>query len=232
VVDCAEMERKPEIVLAEDEPAIREGLAVLFESEGYAVRTAANGEEALARVAESRPDLLLLDVMMPKKNGYAVCAEVRKADAELPILFLTAKDGDADELRGLSLGADDYVSKTASEQVLLARIAAALRRAKPQLPRGSFAFGSWQVDAVNLTMEAGGRRAPLSLREVELLRTLSDRPGELFARDSLVAKLWGRDFEGGDDVLTVAVSRLREKLGADAARIRTVSGKGYSYDGK
>ena len=117
-----------EILVAEDESAIREGLCALLESEGYTVRAAVDGEDALRLFRECRPDLVLLDVMMPKKNGYAVCSEIRSSDQDVPILFLTAKDGDSDELRGLTLGADDYISKTSSQPVLLARIAAVLNR--------------------------------------------------------------------------------------------------------
>lgn len=219
------------ILLAEDEPFVREGLVALLESEGYEVGAARNGEEALALFRARRPDLLLLDVMMPGLSGYDVCRMVRAEDRTLPILFLTAKDGDADELIGLGLGADDYVSKTTSERVKLARIASALRRACAQdgLSHGDFPFASWTVDAANCRLVRGAEVVELSAREVEILRCLRQRPGEIFSRDYLITRFWGIDFEGCENVLTVTLHRLREKLGSDAPRIVTAPRKGYYY---
>ena len=108
-----------EILLVDDERTVREGLKRLLESEGFAVRTARDGVDALAKLSDKRPDAVLLDVMMPKLNGFALCTELRKTDALLPVVFLTAKDSEADEIRGMGLGADDYVSKSAGEEVLL-----------------------------------------------------------------------------------------------------------------
>ena len=227
-----------DILLAEDEAAIREGLAALLESEGYAVRAVADGVAALEAFRARRPGLLLLDVMMPRKNGYAVCAEVRASDPRVPVLFLTAKDGDADELRGLSLGADDYIPKTASEPVLLARIARAVQRTRAlEMANGDdarsegeegFVFGDWRVDTVRYRLVGGdGRSADLSLRELELLRHFHRHPGEVATRDFLLTRFWGLDFEGGEAALSTAIARLREKLGSSAARIETVRGVGY-----
>ena len=119
------------VLVADDESAIREGLAALLQSEGFDVVTAVDGVEALARFRERRPHLVLLDVMMPRMNGYCACAEIRRLDSAVPVIFLTAKNGEAEELRGLTCGADDYVSKTASQQILLARVASVLKRAGP-----------------------------------------------------------------------------------------------------
>lgn len=226
---------RADILLAEDEAAIREGLATLLESEGYAVRTAQDGVAALEAYRVRRPDLLLLDVMMPRKNGYAVCAEVRAADPRVPVLFLTAKDGDADELRGLSLGADDYIPKTASEPVLLARIARAIQRTRGVAGGGharsgdeGFAFGGWRVDTVRYCLVGKGvQTVDLSLRELEMLRHFGRHPGEVVTRDFLLTRFWGVDFEGGEAALSTAIARLREKLGPAAARIETVRGVGY-----
>lgn len=228
------MEREIEILLAEDEPVIREGLVVLLESEGYVVRAAADGDEALKLFGARRPDLVILDVMMPKRNGYMVCTEIRKVDASIPVLFLTAKAGDLDELRGLSLGADDYISKTVSQPVLLARIAAVARRVRmaqdAAASGGTFRAGTWTVDAVSCCLVgADGQRLELSLREVELLRFLVEHPNETLTRDFLVTKLWGLDYEGDENALSVAVCRLREKLGPSGDLIQTVHRKGYRY---
>lgn len=222
-------EARREILLAEDEPAIREGLKTLLEGEGYAVRTASDGEEALAAFRARKPDLLLLDVMMPKQNGYAVCREVRKVDTATPILFLTAKDDEADELRGMSLGGDDYVSKTASEPMLLAHIAALLRRTGG-VAEVVFGFGDWRVDAASCRLvSVDGARVDVSLREVELLRWFASHPGEVFSRDALESRFWGVEFLGGEGSLSMAIGRLRAKLGASGALIESVYGVGYRY---
>lgn len=220
------------ILLAEDEPMVREGLVILLESEGYEVRAAQDGEEALAMFRARRPDLLLLDVMMPKMSGYDVCRAVRAEDATLPVVFLTAKDGDADELRGLNLGADDYVSKTASERVKLARIASALRRAaaRGDEARGNFRFADILVDAANFRLVGpDGRVEDVSPREVEILRCLVRHPGDVLSRDFLITRFWGVDFEGNENVLTVTMHRLREKLGPSGALIVTAVRKGYYF---
>jgi len=221
-----------EILVVDDEPAIREGLRALLESEGYAVRTAGDGEEALRLYRDRRPDLLLLDVMMPRLNGYAVCAEVRRHDPDIPILFLTAKDAELDELRGFSIGADDYMSKTSAEAVKLARIAAALRRGPSSSIPSSFKFGGCRIDTVEMRIILpDGSFNEISPREVEILRCFFVHAGEVLSRDFLITHFWGRDFEGGDAVLTVALHRLREKLGDDASLIKTVSRQGYRFEG-
>ncbi len=219
----------PEILVADDEQSIREGLGALLESEGYRVRMASDGVEALRMCEERRPDLLLLDVMMPCLGGYAVCERLRRSDASLPIVFLTAKDSDVDELRGLSAGADDYIPKTAPEAIKLARIAAVLRRAAYAAPV-SFMFGSRRVDAAQMRIVAqDGSSCDVSQRELAILRFLISHPGEVFSRDFLLTKFWGVDFDGGDSALTVALHRLREKLGGDATLLETVARQGYRY---
>lgn len=228
------MAAQTEILIAEDEPVIREGLVELLQSEGYVVRAAVDGVQALEMFHERHPDVVLLDAMMPRKNGYVVCSEIRAVDASLPILFLTAKDGDADELRGLALGADDYVSKTTSLAILLARVAAVVRRAQIRTATGAsnghFRIGCWDVDAVNcMLVSESGERRELSFREVELLRFLVRHPGETHSRDSLLTKFWGRDFDGDENVLSVTVCRLREKLGPSGDCIQTLHRKGYRY---
>lgn len=222
--------RVAEILLAEDEAAIREGLVALLESEGYSVRAVADGQAALEAFRARRPDLLLLDVMMPRRSGYAVCAEIRTLDAGVPVLFLTAKAGDMDELRGLSLGADDYIPKTAPEQVLLLRIARAVERTRlhADVSSGDFDFGIWRIDALRYRMsEPGGDQVDLSLRELEMLRYFRRHAGEILARDFLLTRFWGADFDGGEAALSTAIARLREKLGPSGGVIETVRGIGY-----
>ena len=223
-----------DILVAEDESAIREALVALFESEGYAVRAAADGEAAMRLFNERCPDLVLLDVMMPRKNGYAVCSEIRGVNRRVPILFLTAKDGDADELRGLLLGADDYIAKTSSMPVLLARVAAVLARAQraTDLQSGDFDFAGCHVDSSCLCLNLpDGSSVELALREVEMLRCFVQHPGEVLSRDFLFTRFWGRNFVGDDTTLSVAIRRLREKLGPAASRIETIYGGGYRFIG-
>ncbi|MGN0853750.1 MAG: response regulator transcription factor [Kiritimatiellia bacterium] len=222
-----------EILLAEDNRAIREGLVVLLESEGYEVRAAQDGMAAMELYHARRPDLILLDVAMPKRSGYAVCEAIRKTDTSTPILFLTAKDGDMDELRGLSIGADDYISKTASEPILLARIAGAARRVKSRQEEkpGVFKLGSCLVDGNNYRVTSpSGRQSDLSLNELRLIHLFADNPDELLTRDYLITQVWGIEWEGEESALTVGISRLREKLGSDGIRIQTVYGQGYRFN--
>ena len=220
------MPRAADILLADDERALRVFLKEALERRGFSVRCAPDGERALAMYRARRPDLLLLDVMMPGTGGYAVCEAVRREDAETPVLFLTALDSEADELRGLGAGADAYVSKTVSEEVLVARISAALRRSD-RLQSG-FGFGEWRVDPLRLSMRnLRGETAALSEREVLLLRAFAGHHGEVFGGDMLLTRYFGG---GGDASLRVAMSRLRAKLGAAGADIRSVHGVGYAYD--
>ena len=221
-----------EILVAEDESAIREGLCALLESEGYTVRAAVDGEDALRLFGECRPDLVLLDVMMPKKNGYAVCSEIRSSDQDVPILFLTAKDGDSDELRGLTLGADDYISKTSSQPVLLARIAAVLNRVRRtgDSSMGDFDFADWHVDVARFRLESpAGESVELTLREIAILRYLASHPDEILSRDFLLTRFCGGNFDGKESTLSTAIRRLREKLGDAGVRIESVYGSGYRY---
>ena len=211
------------ILLAEDQRSIRDALTILLESEGYEVCAVANGAEALARYQMRRPDLLLLDIMMPKKSGHDVCQA---------ILFHTVKDGVEDELIGLGLGADDYIAKTAPERVKLARIASALRRVSNAGERTdcTFAFGPWRVDGMNDRLRgAQGEVVPLTTRDVEMLRCFALHPGEVFSHDYLLARFWGADYDGNDNALAIGLCRLREKLGEAGRLLRTVSGKGYCY---
>ena len=220
----------PDLIVADDERVIRQSIVGLLESNGYAVRSAKNGEEAERLYRERRPDLMLLDVMMPKGTGYEVCETVRKTDVETPVLFLTALDSDVDELKGLGVGADAYISKTVSNEVLLARIAAAIRRHRHDEPTGDFAFADWHVEAAKLSMRRmTGDAVPLNEREVALLRWFAGHSGEVFSRDFLLAKFWGASFDGADSTLSIAILRLREKLGADAAGLKSVRGSGYVW---
>ncbi len=220
-----------EILVVDDEPDIRDGLCALLESEGYRVRSAADGVEALRLCRERRPDLLLLDVMMPRLGGYAVCEAVRREAPDIPVVFLTAKDAEVDELMGRSAGADDYIPKTAAQPIKLARIAAVLRRSALASSTADFMFGRCRVDSAQMRIfPSDGSVCDISPRELAILRFFRDRPGEVASRDFLLTRFWGIDFEGGDSALTVALHRLRGKLGPDASPLKTVSRQGYRFE--
>ena len=221
------------ILIVDDDPDIRKVLEILLK-EKYFVSQAADGPSAIDYIrANPQTDLVILDVMMPGMNGYDVCSEIRARDAEVPILFLTAKGGDAEEFRGLSLGADDFIVKTSSPRVLLARVARILQRAggdRGEPEDGSFSFAGWQVDTVRFRLVSDDGPGPeLSMREIELMRLLARHPGEVFSRDALFTQFWGVDFKGNESTLSVAISRLRNKLGAGADHLEAVWGRGYRY---
>ena len=222
-----------EILFAEDDADIRKWVAVALETEGYAVRTVPDGEAALAAYAAQRPDLLMLDIMMPKRDGVSVCAEIRRRDAALPILMLTARTAERDKIAGLGAGADDYMTKPFGLGELLARIAALLRRARLvpfQPPRADapFRLGAHMIDGARLTVIApDGTETPLAAREYELLRLLAAHPGEVLRRNDILEELWGVAFHGNTRTLDQHVALIRRKLGTDAARIETVRNVGY-----
>ena len=217
-----------DILLAEDDRVVRKTLVALFEKAGYSVRAFRDGSRTIAAFNESRPDLVVLDVMMPVMDGLSACREIRKTDGETPILFLTALDTEKDELAGLGLGADDYVSKSASDEVLLARVAALLRRVAQPSASGDFDFGPWHVDASRFVMTRGKKRESLVEREIAILRMFASHPGEVFNRDYMLTKFWGGDEGANDNTLSLAMFKLREKLGG-ACSIDTVRGVGYAY---
>ena len=227
-----------EILVAEDEANIREALVDLLESEGYAVRAVSDGAETLAEYAKKRPDLLLLDVNMPKMNGFDVCREIRMSDARLPIVMLTARVEEIDKVRGLERGATDYVTKPYGMNELLARVAAHLRQASAYAAAGTpaaehsatFRFGSHTVDAKRFVLVDGRKHTtPLSEREVQLLRHFVDHPGEVAKRDDLLNLYWGYDYGGVTRTVDQHVAVLRKKLGGDGDHIETVPRIGYRF---
>ena len=227
-----------DILVADDTRAIRNALVILLEEEGHTVRLASDGETALAECKRKRPDLLLLDIMMPKKNGYQVLKQIRRDDPSLPVIFLSAKGSPADVSLGLDLGSDDYLPKPFDSEVLVSRIKAVLRRTKPTaapavaaLVHGEdFMVGSHRVDMKrHLLVDSKGREEALSVREIQLLRCLTAHPGEVAMREQLLSELWGYSFTGTTRALDQVILHLRRKLGKDAVRIETVHGAGYRY---
>ena len=232
-----------DILVVDDEKNIRESLVDLLESEGYGVRTAADGAAALEAYAQRRPDLMVLDVMMPKKSGYDVCREIRKTDLRLPIIMLTAKTQEVDEVLGLERGASDYVTKPFSIQALLARVAAHLRQADAYSAaerdaRGCaepeevvFAFGSHTVYPERYRLvDARKREQDLTQREIDVLRYLAERQGKVASRIDIWEEFWPDDVETSR-VVDMLIMGLRKKLGKDGALIEAVRGVGYRYVG-
>ena len=236
-----------DILVADDTLSIRNALAILLDEEGHSVRLASNGDEALAEYAKKRPDMLLLDIMMPKKNGYRVLKHIREMDPSLPIIFLSAKGSPADIALGLNLGSDDYLPKPFDRDVLVSRIKAVFRRTvgasvnvPPQAPSAAeppkdveecdFCIGSHRVDVKRyVIVDRKGREEVISLREKELLRYFAAHPGEVVSRESLLKEFWGMNFGGTTRTVDQHVLNIRRKLGKDADCIETVYGIGYRY---
>ena len=227
--------RAHRILVVEDDDNIRHGLAALLTANGYAVDEAGDGEAGLAAFARAKPDLVLLDVMMPGMNGYDVCRAIRKDDTRTPIVMLTAKDDEIDKVLGLELGADDYIVKPFGVRELLARLAAVLRRTAPAAPDSaaegaeSFAFGSDRVDAARYELvRKDGSRVGLSARELALLRLFAAEAGKALTRDHLLNAVWGVSYFGSTRTLDQHIAQLRKKL-TDARAIETLHGIGYRY---
>jgi len=221
------------ILVAEDDPNILEGLATLLASEGYDVATAKNGAEALEKFRRRKPDLLLLDVMMPEKSGYDVCRELRATDTTTPVIMLTAKGEELDKVLGLTLGADDYVTKPFGVRELLARVAAVLRRGK-SAPLATtteiFEFAGLSVDPRRYCVVVKGKEISLSDRELKLIVFMHAHPGEVLTRDQLLNAVWGINYFGNTRTLDQHIAQLRKKLGS--AVIETVHGIGYRVAGQ
>ena len=220
-----------DILIADDERVVREGLRELLASEGFSVRTARDGREALAKFDEHHPDLVVLDVMMPKMNGFLACEEIRRRNRAVPVIFLTAKDTEADQVRGLGLGADDYIAKDAGEAVLLARIKRAVERMRVmgETPEEEVVrIGAVTVDVRTFTVsDDKGVRAWLTQTETKLLKILLQAGGAGVGIDALIDELRGNGFACEDAMLYTHVCRLRRKLGREGRRIVCRRGIGY-----
>ena len=223
-----------EILVVDDERVLRDGIKAVLSGEGFEVRTARDGDEALRKIAEKRPDLVLLDVMMPKMNGFRCCERIRETDRILPVIFLTAKDAEADQVRGIGLGADDFVSKSASDAVLLARINRALERssafgeASRRVSGTTIALGAVSVDMRTfVVMEKGREVSRLTRTEADILKLFDSQRGELVLSDDIITELRGKGFACEDTMLYMHISNLRKKLGAAADFIITRHGFGY-----
>jgi two-component system, OmpR family, response regulator ParR len=222
-----------DILLIEDDARLAELTATYLEQNGLRVSVESRGDRALERFAQVRPRLVLLDLLLPGKDGLAICRELRRAH-EVPILILTARDTDFDHVIGLETGADDYVMKPVEPMVLLARVRALLRRAErngaANEPRHDLQLGTLRISETSREVWLRDQPIPLTTQEFELLTLLARRAGELVSRDEVFRSMRGIDYDGIDRSIDGRVSKLRRKLGDDAAaptRIKTVWGKGY-----
>jgi DNA-binding response OmpR family regulator len=222
----------PRVLLIEDDPSVREGVELGLRRRGHEVRTAATGESGLAALAEFRPDLLLLDLMLPGMNGVQVCRRVRE-DSQLPIIMLTARGDDFDVVIGLEAGADDYIVKPARTEVIEARIRAVLRRMEAPGGRPSVEFhGDLAVDRAGLTVAKNGERLALAPSEMKLLLHLSAAPEQVFSRQQLLEHVWEHSYHGDARLVDACVRGLRNKIEdipGSPRYIQTLRGFGYRF---
>jgi DNA-binding response OmpR family regulator len=233
------------ILIVEDDVGILTGLVDLLGDEGYEVSSAVDGGEALEKYSQEQPALILLDIMIPEKSGYDVCREIRKADSRTPILMLTAKGEEVDKVVGLELGADDYIVKPFGVNELLARIRAALRRARSASADPSekaepaadpesryIKVGDAEVDLLSFRGLRGKKEIVFTKREIDMLRYFVDRPGEVIPRARLLEDIWGIRYEGTTRTLDQHIAKLRQKIEkapSQPRHILTVHGVGYRF---
>jgi two-component system phosphate regulon response regulator PhoB len=225
---------KPRVLIVEDEAALVTMLRYNLEKEGFEVAEATDGEEALLRIAEIRPDVVLLDWMLPLVSGIEVCRQIRRAPQTrtLPVIMLTARGEEADRVRGLNSGADDYIVKPFSPSELVARVRAVMRRAQPATAEEVLRYADIVMDLAAHRVTRGERAVHLGPTEFRLLRFLMQHPGRVFSREQLLDAVWGHDVYVEPRTVDVHIRRLRKALNGpdDIDIVRTVRSAGYSLD--
>ena len=224
------------ILVADDDRNICELLRMYLEKEGYAVVLASNGEEALLKFDEEEPDIILLDVMMPKLDGWQVCRELRKK-SECPIIMITAKGETFDKVLGLELGADDYVVKPFEPKEIVARVKAVLRRtgkANSENDKKEVSYDKLSVNMTKYELKVDGKVIDTPPKELELLFHLASNPNRVYTRDQLLDEVWGFEYYGDSRTVDVHIKRLREKLEGVSEKwsLKTVWGVGYKFETK
>ena len=219
------------ILIVEDEANIRELLRLYLEREGYTVLEAENGVEGIKKWKSDKPDMLLLDVMMPVMDGWEVCREIR-AESDVPIIMLTAKGETADRVSGLEMGADDYIVKPLEMPEVIARVRAVFRRIAPDDAPEKLSFDNLVIDKQACDLVIKGKRVDAPPKEIELLYFLASSPNRVFTRAQLLDEVWGFDYFGDTRTVDVHVKRLREKLEgvSDKWSLKTVWGVGYKFE--
>lgn len=226
----------PTILIADDNRQITSILEEYAKKEGYLPIIALDGREAIDLFMTHAPDIVLLDVMMPKMDGFEVCREIRKT-SNVPVIMITARGEDFEKIMGLDIGADDYIVKPFSPGEVMARVRAVLRRmARPEIQnRQIFSYDNLKIDPDNYTVAVGQQDVSLTKKEVELLWTLATNRGKVFSRDNLLNSLWGYDYYGDSRTVDSHIKRLRAKLDEyrhDNWDIKTIWGVGYKFEGK
>jgi DNA-binding response OmpR family regulator len=224
------------VLVVDDEPVVRDVLSRYLERDGFEVHTAADGEDAIARFEATDPDLVLLDLMLPRLDGFGVFRAIR-ARSESPVIMLTARGEVTDRIVGLDVGADDYIAKPFSPSEVAARVRAVIRRARRDGTRGTdgrvLRFGQLEIEPGTRKVRVGGKPIQLTPKEFELLHFLGAHPRTVFSRYQLLDELWDAAFEGDPSTVTVHIRRLREKLETDPSHPRhlvTVWGAGYRFE--
>jgi len=219
------------ILIVEDDEAIAFGLERNLRFEGYDVQVATDGETGLQLAIDGRLDLIILDIMLPKVNGYEICETLRKNGIETPVIFLSAKVREIDKVTGLDLGGDDYITKPFGLRELLARVKTILRRSRDdqECPR---VFGDIEVDLAGQVVKKKGKKIPLTAKEFELLKFLISRSGKVLPRETILRQVWGFDYFGTARTIDNFINRLRQKIEDDIEQPRyilTVRGTGYKF---
>lgn len=226
--------RAPRILIVEDEGSLTTLLTYNLEAEGYEVEAVDNGDEAELRLAESPPDLVILDWMLPGVSGLEICRRLRAREnlRDMPVIMLTARGEETERVRGLSVGADDYVVKPFSTPELMARVRALLRRSRPERVAAKLSLGDIDLDRDTRRVRRSGREIHLGPTEFRLLEYFMEKPGRVFTRAQLLDSVWGMSAEIDERTVDVHVGRLRKALirGREKDPIRTVRGSGYSFD--
>ena len=227
------MSGRKRLLVVDDEKDILDLLRYNLEKEGYDVVTARNGEEALAKVT-ARTDLVLLDLMMPVLDGFETTKRLKSdaATARIPVIFLTARSGEVDEIQGLELGAEDYIQKPISTRKLLARVKAVLRRREEAPPPGGgevVRAGPIEITRSTFTVRVRGKELFFPRKEFEVLALLASSRGRVFSREMILNTVWGADVVVIDRTIDVHIRKIREKLGSDADMIETIKGVGYRF---
>lgn len=221
------------ILICDDQQMIHETLKVYMENEGFTCCSAYDGEQALEMYESQKPDLIILDLMMPKKNGTDVCREIR-AKSKVPIIMLTAKGEEIDRIVGLELGADDYIVKPFSAREVVARIKAVLRRfnAAGGEPQRMIRMPGLEINIANYEVRINGRTVAFTPKEVEILHLLASSPGRVFDREQILSRVWGYDFFGDTRAVDTQIKRIRQKLPDEELTwaIKTVYGVGYKFE--
>jgi DNA-binding response OmpR family regulator len=220
------------VLIVEDDLTMLRGLRDNFESKGYSVKTATDGEQGLKTAVAEKPDLIILDIMLPKMNGYEVCSHIRKKNLDIPVIMLTAKDQEKDVVLGLNLGADDYVTKPFSIKVLLARAEALRRRRKDGEP-SVYKFGNCILDAANGTFIRDGKNVVLTPEEFKLLHLLLKRPGDTLGREEILGAVWGHSYFINVRDVDNLINTLRSKVEHDPNSPVYICGQetiGYKFE--